>query len=169
MSIITGIEAQPNFPREDLTDDNAAILELLLSNRDLVGESHAISEQTSWVFRVGHRVVNTVAAGVLERDGRLEAVNHGTTVYEAMSALLTAAPTDTNELFAVEKQAAAWTEADTTNAVTYQQEAYAAFHQDLPRAKEVVEAAASRFYPHFTGYALLGAAMARQFEIDCIS
>ena len=168
MSIITGIEAQPNFPREDLTDDNAAILELLLSNRELVGESHAISEKTSWVFKVGHRVVNAVAAGILERDGRLEAVNHGTTVYEALSALLAAAPTRTSELFAVEMQAATWTQADATRAVTYQQEAYAAFHQELPRTKEVVESAAGRFYPHLTSYALLGAAMARQFELDCV-
>ncbi len=168
MNLITGIEAQPNFPIVDLTDDNAAILELLLSNRDLIGESHIISERTSWVFKVGHRVITTVASGILERDDRLEALDHGTTIFEAMSALLTAAPTRTSALFAVETQAAAWTQADATRSVGYQQEAYEAFHRDLPRAKEVVTIAAARFYPQFTGYALMGAAMARQFELDCI-
>lgn len=35
--IITGITAQPDFPEEDLTDANAAILELLLSNQVIGG------------------------------------------------------------------------------------------------------------------------------------
>jgi hypothetical protein len=168
MSLITGIEAQPNFPKEDLTDDNAAILELLLSNRDLVGESHVISEQTSWIFKVGHRVIATVASGILEKDDRLEALDHGTTIFEAMSGLLTATPVNSSALFAVETQAAAWTQADAAQSADYQQEAYEAFHRDLPKAEEVVTIAAARFYPHFTGYALIGAAMARQFELDCI-
>lgn len=169
MSIITGIEAQPHFPHEDLTDDNAMILELMLANRELVGEIHTISERTSWIFKVGHRVVSRVAAGILDRDSRMDALNHGTTVYEAMAALLAAGPTRTSELFAVETQAAAWTEADATQALTYQQEAYEAFHRDLPRAKDIVTSAAARFYPHLTGYAVMGAAMARQFELDCLS
>ena len=41
--LITGLTAQPDFPKEDLTDENAAILELLLSNQDIVTESHATS------------------------------------------------------------------------------------------------------------------------------
>lgn len=169
MKLITGIEAQPQFPHEDLTDDNAMILELLLANRDLVDASHVISEKTSWVFKVGHRVVSRVAAGVLEQDERFNALDHGTTVFEAMASLLTAAPTRTSEFFAVEAQASAWTEADANKLISYQQEAVEAFHRDLPRAKEVVASATSRFYPHLTNYALLGAAMARQFELDCLA
>ena len=168
MPLITGIEAQPNFPHEDLTDDNAAMLELLLSNLGVVTECHSMSESTSWVLKVGHLVVGQVAQKVLERDGRLEALDHGAVAYEALSMLLSTEPVKTTDLFAVHSQVGAWTTADTTKAIGFQQEAVESFQRDLPKTKEVIASSAARFFPHFTSYALLGAAMTRQFELDCV-
>ncbi len=161
-----GIATQPDFPKEDLTEENAALLELLLSNEMLVAESHATSEQMSWVFKVGHKVVNKVSGSVLDHDNRFEALDHGAAVYEAMSLLLAAVPTRADGTFVVQAQAAAWLRADSNKLIDYQEEAYAAFNNNLPRAKEVVGGVCSRFYPRLTNYAILGAAMAHQFELD---
>ncbi len=164
--IIVGIAPQPDFPKEDLSQMNAAILELMLSNRNFVIDGHAASEQASWVFTVGHRVMSKVSGEVLGHDNRFEALNHGATVYEVMSMFLDAAPTRTSSTFSVETQAAAWVKASPEKLIDYQEEAFATFSQNLPRAKEVVASATSRFYPHLTSYAILGAAMAHQFELD---
>lgn len=164
--LITGIAAQPNFPSEDITSENAELLELLLSSKDIVDSSHVSSEQISWVFKVGHKVLNTVSIAVLEKSDRFSALDHGASLYEAMSLLLAAAPTQTKELFTVQTQAAAWLHASDMRLTNYQEEAFASFSGNLPNAKEVVASASSRFYPHFTNYAVLGAAMAHQFELD---
>lgn len=164
--LITGITAQPDFPKEDLTDENAAILELMLSNRNLVAENHTASEQLSWVFRVGHPLIARISGGILDHDSRFEALDHGAAVYEAMSLFLAAVPTQTSELFSVQTQATAWLNASPSKLTGYQEEAYAAFSGNLPRAKELVSDVSSRFYPHLTNYAILGASMAHQFELD---
>ena len=164
--IFIGITPQPDFPKEDLTDINAAVLELLLSNQGFMDKSHVASEEVSWVFKVGHRVVSRVSGDILNHDSRFDALNHGVSIYEVMSLLLTAVPIRTSETFSVETQATAWVKASPEKLIDYQEEAYAAFSQNLPRAKEVVGSATDRFYPHLTSYAILGAAMAHQFELD---
>ncbi len=55
--ILTGIYPQADFPRVDLTDGNADMLELMMANVDIVNESHRLVEDTSWIFRVGHATV----------------------------------------------------------------------------------------------------------------
>ncbi len=169
VELLTGLSAQPEFPNQDLTDNNAAMLELLLSNQDIVTESHQASERISWVFKVGHKVVSAVTGTVLDHDSRYNALDHGASLYEAMSLLLAAVPTRTSELFSVQTQAAAWMHADITQLADYQEKAYAIFTSNLPKTKEVVVSAAMRYYPQLTSYAVLGAAMAHQFELDTVA
>ena len=110
--------------------------------------------------------MSRVTGEVLDYDKRFNALDYGAGIYEATSLLLAATPVRESETFAVQTQAAAWVKAGSEKLIEYQEEAYASFNQNLPRTKEVVEAVSCRFYPHLANYAILGAAMAHQFELD---
>lgn len=56
-TLMTGTEAQPEFPAEDLTDKNAEALELMMANLQIVQDMHTVAERHAWAFRVGHPAV----------------------------------------------------------------------------------------------------------------
>lgn len=168
MSFLTGFEAQPNFPKEDLTDNNAAMLELMLSNREMSEDLHVFSEKTILLYRVGHKVINHITEKSLDQSNLMRAVSHGTAVYESISAMVTASKDITpRKIQIIESLITVLGDEKPMELVVYQQEATATFCTELENTKDVITTASARLFPHPTDYAVLGAAMARQFELDC--
>ncbi|AHB42746.1 hypothetical protein RAAC3_TM7C00001G0909 [Candidatus Saccharibacteria bacterium RAAC3_TM7_1] len=167
MSIITGLELQPRFPHEDLSDTNADLLELMLANPDVVHQGHLQGERFSWAFRVGHPAAVRGSGRIYENDLHIEAIDHGVASFEAM-AMLVGAEISEDEFTVNANAVALVSQLKEFKLQHYLDFALDSFREDTPRAVEVVNLASRRFYGALTSYALLGAAIARQFELDAI-
>ena len=167
-SLITA-EHQPGFPAEDLTDSNAAILEILLANLMVVEERHLATERVSWAYTVGHPSILKAATTMYEGD-HSSAIDHGVKVFESMVSFV-ATPSDRLAPFAAEKAAIQLLKGheDREDLWHYAIDVTDDMKQSVPRTAEVVSSASERFFGKLTSYALLGAALSRQFELDCIS
>ncbi|MCB9819797.1 hypothetical protein H6796_00605 [Candidatus Nomurabacteria bacterium] len=75
--LITGITPQEDFPRVDLSEENAELLELMLANLELVNSGHEMGEGVSWMFRVGHPAVVVGLGRIYDKPELLEAIDHG--------------------------------------------------------------------------------------------
>ena len=53
-NILTGLETQPDYPADDLTDGNAELLSLMLANPKLANDGHVAIEQCVPAFRLFH-------------------------------------------------------------------------------------------------------------------
>lgn len=167
MTYIARIVPQPNFPHEDISDSNAAMLELMLADRQTVTDGHQASERISLVFKIGHPAVLSGLARVYDESDRLGAIDHGVATFEAATSLLGQVPE--GEVFTIGANGLALTSGLTDRSLgQYVETAYSSFIDDLPRTRTVIASASERYFPHYTDYAVLGAALVRQFELDAL-
>lgn len=165
MGIIIGVESQPQFPVEDISDNNASMLELMLANNDIVQMGHIEVEKIAWVFRVGHPAVVRSLGRIYDESERLNAIDHGVAVFEAASSLLCNAPS--GEESVVNTNAVALVRGFSERKLSdYVDTAYQDFVTSLPNTRDIVASSSERFYPERGNYAVLGAALVRQFQLD---
>ena len=166
--LLTGLTPQTDFPRVDLNEQNADLLELMMANVGILQQHHDIVEDISWIFRVGHRAILHSTAKVYDDSDRLAAVNHGVAMFEAITAMVDgiAAVSDPTP---VNNQAGRLIRLDTTEVSNYFDSSVESFKTETPRTAEVIRASSARFQGPLTTYALLGAAMSRQFELDSVA
>jgi hypothetical protein len=169
MSLLLGFEPQSNFPREDLTDGNAAILELLLQNDELLLKSHDTAEKAVWLYGYAHPAARQAGQRLVAVEPRLNAFSHGVAAYEAIAALVQATPVPkTDEHLSVVKDGAVKLSVSLGESalLNYMDEASELFKEQMPRTVEVVQASAERLQCDVAGYAIIGAGVARQFELS---
>lgn len=164
--MILRMEREVNFPRRDISEDTAEILELLLLNRELVDASHMSAEQAHVLFRLGHRAIEQTSHARINGE-RLAAFSYGIGAYEAVRTLVQPKEKPLTEQDAgmkviIVNNALTSTFADTVV------EAREKFDQEMPRTKYVIGQSATRFHAMFTDYALSGAAIARDLELQDI-
>lgn len=155
---------QENFPREDLTDENADLLSILLQNYDAFTRAHTAAEELSILYRVGHGVLAAAARPhIIQHESN--ALSHGIGVYEAVSALVSPAERAyRNTMLArphVEMAYLAINEnfdRETGNLV-------ALFKYHRPNTSRVVEETADRFHGGAVDYAVVGAALAYRLDM----
>lgn len=168
MNLIPGLEPQPSFPKKDITDKNAGMLELLLANEEIVLIGHEASEKLSWVFKVGHPAIVRGAGRIHDDSRKLAAVDRGVAIFETATTMLTSNPPDMDWSTVNTNGVALATAFNSRNLEAYADTAMHNFTENMPLTREVVEKSAARFFPYFTTYAALGAALARQFELDAV-
>jgi hypothetical protein len=165
IQIIPGVEPQPRFPSEDLSDANTLVLELLLANASQLEFGHTNAEKLAWVYRVGHPAVLQACENVELAEQKLRAVNLGISSFEAISMFVHHLPDTIDKV--VESNASGLALKFSRNQVLdYFSDARERFNEEMPRTAIVIHEAASRFYGPIASYAIDGAAMARQFELD---
>lgn len=164
MSLLVGLEAQPAFPHEDLTDDNAAMLELMLANKPLVDQAHLTAESIAWLYRVAHPTIAQLSPRMYEEDERLRAIDHGVAMYEAIG-MFVCSSTEA-DMFAINSLAAKLLVERATIIEDFAAKAIETMREETPRVSHVVSESAKRFYAPRQNYSVLGAALARQFELD---
>lgn len=163
MTELVTLQPQENFPREDLTDENADLLELLFLNRTAFNESHIAAERYSPLYKIGHGIL--VAASrpyVIQHES--EAISHGIGAYESIAKIVS--PIERgyqNTMLARSHIEMAYLavngnfEQETGNLANL-------FRNHLPNTSRVIEATADRFHSGAIDYAVVGAALA--YELD---
>ena len=167
MNFVSGIEAQPNFPEEDLTEANAEMLALMLSNRAEVAMGHQMSEGISLIFRMGHPAVLRGASKIYDEENRLLAIDYGVSVFEAAASIVmsTSALSSPEEL--IERRMAPVMDHLRPNVLdAYVSDAYDAVRAETPRLAEMTIETSQRFHGHLATYALLGVAIERKLILD---
>lgn len=170
MALLHGIEVQKDFPKADISDDTAAMLELLLLNRELVDSFHTSAELINFLYRLGHKTLDLTANPHLNDKARLAAFSFGIETFEAIATLVRPTLGDSypdNET-ATRQIMSAHVTLDGDFATTLV-DAKDKLRQDLPRTTHVISKSALRFYGRDTDYALSGAAIAREVEVLSLS
>lgn len=164
MKLIVGITPQKEFPLEDLSADNASMLSLLLANQEIRTFGHDQAERF-WLYWAGHRAM--LAAGKhLDNADRVGAFSHGIATYEAIGLLLR--PTISAEGLSAEHVGPVGLNVDGVNALfTLFEEAGEGF-KAMPNTAGVVAETAEYAYPQLGSYAVYGAALARQLELEVV-
>ena len=161
--LLIGLTMQPDFPREDLIDTNASMLELMMANLQIVREHHKIADALSFSFRIGHSALMKSSLQVFDDKSQLAALHYGITVFEAVAASVGAGimRSDTQGVIARTHEL---TQFDGREMGEYHEGASEDFALAAPRTAEVVKISALRFHKHLATYALIGAASSWRFE-----
>lgn len=169
MKLLLGLESQPNFPHEDLTDDNAAMLELLLQNEAVLLEGHKTAEAAAWVYGKAHPALRQAGERLEAVEPHLAAFSHGIAAYETVAALVQAKPvpwSGENLLVVESKALEVRTGLGESALLGYMDDASEQFKAEMPNTVEVVQESAKRLQLDVAGYAIIGAGVARQFELS---
>lgn len=162
---LTTLDHQPDFPEVDLTDNNAAFLEIFLENQSLVEASHPRAEQYQLLYRMAHIAVSH-SKDSFTQDEHHAGFTQGFTLYEVISSLVAPRPVLIEDVSAM-AAARSFNLALRSNRFTdYLTDAYDEFTTQQTNTAEVIASAASRYHPGLTHYAIMGAAIERQLELE---
>lgn len=164
MSLPVPLSPETDFPHEDLDDQTARTLELFLANREILAGEHQKAERSSWVYRVGHMVIRTLACKALPESEQVIVTEYGASIYEAMSSMVRKFPARGDEVV-INRRANELAELDLDESGDYLGQSYDRLVTELPRAAEVIQHG-SRLDAVAARYALYGAGAIRQFELD---
>lgn len=167
MGALLHLESQPRFPYDDLTENNAEFLQLILANDELMSRGHVAAEDIRPVFKVGHRSILSAGQRLDYETSQGEALDKGSAMFEAMSAMVNLTPSASSAFKMRDIGAALEGAFDESWVRGYFLDAYDCFRNENPLAAEVVRSA-SRLSSSMAEYAVLGAAISRHFEIDTI-
>lgn len=164
MTELVILQPQENFPREDLTDENAGLLELLFQNQTAFEKSHTAAERYSALYRVGHGVL--VAASrphVIQHES--DAISNGIGTYEAISTIISPVERDYHNTMLARPHIEMAYIAINLNFDEETGNLANLFRKHLPNTSRVVEAAADRRHGGAIDYAVVGAALAYRLDI----
>lgn len=164
MSLLETLTAQPHYPHEDLTDTNASVVELLVASTALRETMHEATEAVSIPSRIGHASILSIARDEYEQTLRVDAIDHGVRSFEAIKALVVAGSATTSPDIHATTRALLILRG--THYEHYLDNAVGLFAETMPRTREVIHISSRPVCGYFTDYALLGAALAWQFEKD---
>jgi len=168
--LTTTIEAQPEFPAQDLTDSNAESLELMMASLEIVQQMHHAAEQREWSYSVEHP---SILAGTsrLYEGSFVGAVGHGVTVFEAIHTAVVGQSASRDMLVVNQKATRLFNGSLRENELSDDMiRAVDNFKESMPRTCEVVASASERFIgSYLTAYAVLGAALEREIALDEIT
>lgn len=87
------LEPQNDFPLTDISDRNAASLELLLADPIIRDVCHQTAERNSTLYKLSHRVLRELLPTISEFSAEdVQCFNQGVIQYEATSSLINPAP-----------------------------------------------------------------------------
>jgi hypothetical protein len=162
---LTTLDYQPEFPEVDLTDNNAAFLEVFLQNQSFVEASHPRAEQYQLLYRMAHIAV-THSKDSFTQDEHHAGFTHGFTLYEVISSLVAPKPVPLEDVSAMAATRSFNLALRGNNFTDFLTDAYDDFTHQQTATAEVISNAASRYHPGLTHYAVMGAAIERQLELE---
>lgn len=161
--LITGLTPEPRFPHSDIGADNAYMLSVLLRQPSELKIFHSMAEASMRRYALGHTALNRTAVNTLYNSKAARAMGVGIAIYEAMATLLKPETTDIDEKgIAIIGATPLMQEAILFE---YLETAKDDFLAKMPTAADVVKDAAQCLIDD-EFYAIVGAAAARQLEID---
>lgn len=165
MTFRMSLETQPNFPLVDLTEGNAATLEIMLGNALFVEQGHELAERTTFAFRTGHPT--TVFSAKQLFDGTyVAAIEHGVTMLEAIYTSVSGGAAEADTLRITSSARSMLLRAQQNCLLDGALTAFETFRTEMPRTTEVISNTSHRFFGPLTERAVFGAALERQIIID---
>lgn len=166
--ILAHITDQRGFPREDLSDTNAEFLSLMLANAQLLAGGHSNAEKVYPIFTGTHQPLVIASENIFSDPNQSRAVDFGIKAFEAIT-LFVGAKHPTADLAVLEQNINGIIKPVHTNGVrAYFEDAHDAFHEHMPRTAHVIHEISQRRFVGYAVLAVLGGAIARQFELDNI-
>lgn len=168
IDILEKVEPQPLFPREDLTENNANLLSLVLANLAINSECHEKAELIYPLLAQTHLPLMQASYNQYGQGAVLLAIDHGIQTFEALTFCVRAKHEELNN-FVLRKNSAVMLANSSTSAQTvnnYFLKIHEEFAVQMPNTAEVIIESAGRF-TNKSDYVRLGSAIARQFELDC--
>lgn len=162
------LEAQPDFPRHDISPQSADIITLPLLNATWTKEVHRQIEAVTPFYRLSHTALRAVA---MERftSPQVNAFSHGVALYEATASLVrphVISEIDPHTLQTI-LQTIVFTDKDFVLDILA--DAHAKMHRQLPHMTQVLGEVASRFHAMEHSYVLAGGAMAYRLEMATLA
>lgn len=159
------VSRQPHFPLEDLTQKNALYMDVVLANHSELELLHKIAEKLYPIFIGTHRPIVIASKNAFYDTSRVVHIDFGVRTFEAITAQVRAI-LPTPDFTALHSNITGIVNPLAVDAVVdYFDKSSATFLAELPRTAEVVAECAER-YRMDKSCAVLGAAVARQFELD---
>lgn len=158
---------QPQFPQEDICELNAAFLAPRIASLGKFQEFHDASEEQLFVFRRGHPVLRTAVQQSFNVLDPL-AVESGFMAFEVIAGAVQSNPGIVNLLALEANTMTLRTAVDYEGVSEYFLNARESFISELPVTSDVIREGTERLFPGSMHYVQLGAAIARQFELDNI-
>ena len=133
---------------------------------EILKSSHDKAEKARRLYEVGHRVLNAAAVHHLDDPLRLAAFSHGITTYEALSYEVrpkTHPETETDIALCI-------IGLESRFSINELMSAQERFKAEMPLTAHIIEESAARIYSDEVDYyAIAGAAISRQLEVDARS
>lgn len=167
IDVLARLKEQPDFPQEDLTDTNAEFLSLMLANAGMLARGHGNAEKEYPIFIGTHQPLVIASENVFTDADKARAIDFGIKAFEAITLFVNARNPQAS-LVALEHNINGIIHPANTNGVReYFEEANDSFREAMPRTVNVIHESSKRFVGS-TALAVLGGAVARQFELDNI-
>lgn len=165
--LIQRIKSQPDFPNEDLDAANADFFSLMLANTELLANGHTFAERSYPIFVGTHRPLTIAAGNIFSDPDKTNDVNFGIKTFEAITLFVDARPPQP-DFESLEYNINGIVRPSNPDGVQgYFEAAHGAFLVEMPRTASVIRETSQRFVGSAT-LAVLGGAIARQFELDNI-
>ena len=165
-TFVKGIEPQPQFPKEDLTQENSVLIELLLTNVSILGSSHSLSEALDPLYKAMHPPLNKVSEELFHDTKASLGFNTGVAIYEAISAMVQKQidrNMSTTQLFIQGQQLLSQPSSTIQEAI---EQSYPRFFASMQRTAEVVATVSNSRNLHLGRHAIYGAAYMYSLEND---
>lgn len=161
------VSKQHDFPYVDLLPKNTEKLKLVLQNREVVFVNSLRARGSCSAFPVLRRAIEPRLIDCKYDRTALSAIDHGMHLFEAMVNIVRpdSVPVDTDKLRVNTDKLV---NNPTEQILQYNVLAKANLLDMFPGVYEVVNGASERYYPKLAHYAVLGAALSRQFQADCV-
>jgi hypothetical protein len=167
LTILEKLENQPNFPHEDLSDNNAEILCLALANKALSTATHRAAEGQYPLINGTHKPLLVASDNIYDSHDNLEAIDFGITSFEAITWYVAANHAELNPVM-LQLNIVAITNSDNSNGVrNYFEQSYHDFTKQMSKTTEIIAESAQRYHRGRESLAVLGGAIALRFEMDC--
>lgn len=164
-SSILRISPQESFPSEDLSEDNTALLELLLQNNEIITNSHEMAEKTVFLYSASHMSVKALAT-YANPELLYQGMDLGATVYEATSSLVKPIPEaydNISTIKAIRSISPPYVEQE--DFLTTIVDAKDSITSDCPNLSHVITEVSRRYSSQFSDAALAGAGLVRNSEL----
>lgn len=161
---IRGIESQQTFPLSDLTEDNAAILEMILGNNEILRESHAISEKSTILYAQSHFCVNSIAKR-LDTQTASDGANFGAMIYEVAASFVNPSAMYYDKLAIVHGVHRLTLSEKNNDTLDILVDARDRLLEECPNLSQLVTEVTGRKSPRLANAALAGAGLMRDSEL----
>lgn len=161
--LIKGFDTNPNFPLEDISEQSVDILAMMLSSPELLTNLHNLAERDVRLYRLGHSAITGKISECID-PSVARAASVGVAVYESMSNLVR--QNHENIGFGGILRLKLYERMTPDETLLHLEACEGPFRRHLPGAAEVVREAATSILDHDIEYAVLGAAAARQLDLE---